>query len=962
MIAPRPEQMRISAGLSSGAVDLDSRSTPKLGPLMPPPPIPDHELLRCIGRGSYGDVWLARNVTGTYRAIKVVYRSSFDSDRPYEREFDGLRKFEPISRADDTQVDILHIGRGDGCFYYVMELADDASAEAAHFGVRDPDLYVPRTLKRELTRRGRLPAGECIDLGLALTRALTHLHSNGLIHRDIKPSNIIFIHGKPKLADIGLVADQDATCSFVGTEGYLPPEGPGTAPADLYSLGKVLYEASTGKDRREFPELPIAASPPAPGAIARGKSGQSPELSADEERELIELNAVMVKACKREARQRYQTATEMRDDLLLLLAGKSVRRTHAIERRLALMTRIGIATAAALVLCAIPMFLAIKEARRATAMAREEIAQRLRAQANEQRAEKEATKSAKIAESLKELIRKFGPSVSSGRHGNLFREMLDKTASQITRDLTNQPEAEVELLLTLAETFDDLGMYDRESQTAGSALQIAAACLGSEHPVTANARRQWGVAMIGLKQFKDAENSIRAALAAQIRVLGPDNLTVACSLADLGRSLVPQRERIEGEAVLRQALALRRKLLGEEHPDVSQTLSQLAEVLDRRLPEADDLYCQALEMQRKLLWPEHPYIARCLNNLANVLREENRLAEAESMLREVLVIDRKLWGDEHLKVAESIHNLGLVLRDENKLVDAEDCFRNALQLRRKLVGDADAATPLDNLADVLLREGKAAEAEQWISQMLTPAMEVRHDATGLFRARADFFARRSRWREAMADTSKVIEMTPLHHWHYFTMATMLAARGDAGAYRRLCHQIIETFKTPVDPGIAEVMAKSCLLLPGPGVDLAQVDRLASRAVSGGQGHLLQPWFEICKGLAEYRQGHFREALDWMQKLLPQVDNCGANFAVELHAIRAMSEYQLNDPEQAQIELGIATSVAKKDLPGLSSEDLGPDWYDLLISHTLLREARSLILSAEPTHQQEALNFSLEPGK
>ena len=64
------------------------------------------------------------------------------------------------------------------------------------------------------------------------------------------------MNGRPKLADIGLVAATDATCSFVGTEGYLPPEGPGTPQADLYSLGKVLYEASTGKDRRDFPELP----------------------------------------------------------------------------------------------------------------------------------------------------------------------------------------------------------------------------------------------------------------------------------------------------------------------------------------------------------------------------------------------------------------------------------------------------------------------------------------------------------------------------------------------------------------------------------------------------------------------------------------------------------------------------------------------------------------------------------
>ena len=83
-------------------------------------------MLRPIGRGAYGEVWLARNVMGVLRAVKIVERRQFDNDRPYEREFAGIQRYEPVSRSAEGLVHVLHVGRNEaeGCFYYVMELAD----------------------------------------------------------------------------------------------------------------------------------------------------------------------------------------------------------------------------------------------------------------------------------------------------------------------------------------------------------------------------------------------------------------------------------------------------------------------------------------------------------------------------------------------------------------------------------------------------------------------------------------------------------------------------------------------------------------------------------------------------------------------------------------------------------------------------------------------------------------------
>ena len=267
------------------------------------PDIPDHEIIRRIGKGSYGEVWLGRSVTGALRAVKVVSRANFELDRTFEREFEGIKSFEKVSLKHPGLVNILHVGRNnkEGFYYYVMELADDRA------GGRDIDSeqYVQHTLSSEINKRGRLPMDLCATWGAVLASALDHMHCSGLAHRDVKPSNVVFFDGIPKLADMGLVAASGQK-TFVGTEGFSPPEGPGEPAADIYSLGMVLYEMSSGHDRLDFPEIS--------------------ELKRDkvERRKWKRINTIVCKACAPLAKNRYGSAREMRQALDASCSGIAV--------------------------------------------------------------------------------------------------------------------------------------------------------------------------------------------------------------------------------------------------------------------------------------------------------------------------------------------------------------------------------------------------------------------------------------------------------------------------------------------------------------------------------------------------------------------------------------------------------------------------------------------------------------
>lgn len=264
-----------------------------------PPPeirdrIADYAMLRRIGAGAYGDVWLARDAVGKHVAVKTIDRGRLALISRTNREERAVGILRTNLPEHPNVIRIHHVGNSGPHLYYVMDLADDlnASADATPHVRHDPGGYCPHTLADDLARRGAIPIDESIAIIRQILVAVAFLHEHGVIHRDIKPSNILRIGGVWKLADIGLLAPEATLMTTVGTPDFMPPNGAMDRSADSYALGKTLYCMFTGLPPRSFPTIPkaILASPLKWAAS--------------------ELNDVVNRACHPQPAKRFQSVGE----------------------------------------------------------------------------------------------------------------------------------------------------------------------------------------------------------------------------------------------------------------------------------------------------------------------------------------------------------------------------------------------------------------------------------------------------------------------------------------------------------------------------------------------------------------------------------------------------------------------------------------------------------------------------
>ena len=260
-----------------------------------------YDIVRPLGSGGMGEVFLARDRTlGRDVALKIL-RSQYANDRESAERF----KREALSAARLSHPSIVQVyDRGDtedGSSYIAME-------------------YVPGgTLKERITEDGPLDARLAASYGYQVAEALGAAHAKGIVHRDIKPQNVLITApGQAKVADFGIARaasaagdSQTQTGTVLGTAGYMSPEQalgrPATPKSDLYSLGIVLYEAVTGY-------LPFTADNPI--AVSMKHVNEAPRPPIDLNPAVPEgMNDVIMKILSKDPDDRYPDADALAEDL-----------------------------------------------------------------------------------------------------------------------------------------------------------------------------------------------------------------------------------------------------------------------------------------------------------------------------------------------------------------------------------------------------------------------------------------------------------------------------------------------------------------------------------------------------------------------------------------------------------------------------------------------------------------------
>jgi tetratricopeptide (TPR) repeat protein len=345
------------------------------------------------------------------------------------------------------------------------------------------------------------------------------------------------------------------------------------------------------------------------------------------------------------------------------------------------------------------------------------------------RAEAEAETARQTTRFMVDLFKVSDPSEALG-NTITAREILDRGAGRIERELGDQPAIQATLMDTMGTVYTSLGLYDPAARLVREAHAKRRDLLGDGHPEVASSLGHLGEVLMLKGEYQESERSLRSALDAQRAAQGERSPEVAQTLMLLADVLSRQGRFEDAEPAIREALSIRRALYGPKHPAVAASIEALGlSYYDRGQHEdAVSNLRLALDMRRELHPQDHPLLAQAAGNLAWALMDQGQLEEAEQLHREALAMKRRLYGTAHPEIAMSLNNVAYVLELKGDDDGASRMYVEALDMNRRLLGKdhPDIALNLSNLAFVLYRQGKREDAVD----MLRDALEMRRRTLG----------------------------------------------------------------------------------------------------------------------------------------------------------------------------------------------------------------------------------------
>jgi eukaryotic-like serine/threonine-protein kinase len=610
--------------LASGDLPPPSSGSERIGERVGP-----YELVELVGHGGMATVYFARRVEGGFEQRVAVKLIRTDADTT-----DLVRRFE-------SERDILSALRHPN----IARLLDGGSTAAGMpYLVMDPVEGIPIT---DRVRQDGADVASRLRLFLEVAGAVAYAHRNLVVHRDLKPSNILVGEdGRPMLLDFGIakLLSEGGTDSGVTqtrarwlTPGYASPEqirGEAvTTATDVYQLGVLLHELlaqrrpfeADGLSTYQLERMICEEDPPRPSSVAPPADRRA--LEGD-------LDAIVLKAMRKEPEARYASVEAMADDIRRHLAARPVeahRGGRAYRaRKFARRYRGGVAAAAVLVL------LLLTWAVTATA-------QGARLAAERDRAEAESAKATQVTAFLTSLLQAENPREAQGSEPTV-RQVLERGVQRIGQELADQPDVQATLYLATGDVFEALGDFDAADSLLVRAVEVRSEIHGAgPHEELAEAQAMLGRLRLDQARLEEAEDLMESALA-QRRALYPEGSeAIADDLVELGEVKRVLGQPGEALALYRDALAMYEALEAPPMASVGIARNNIALVHHQagRLAEALPLYEQAVVELRDTLGANHPYTLILEHNLAGFNRSLGRFATADSIFEGVVPANSK---------------------------------------------------------------------------------------------------------------------------------------------------------------------------------------------------------------------------------------------------------------------------------------------------------------------------------